>query len=168
MVIVLAATNTEALRAVVVPLALAGAAADFYGVAFVFFFSRQNSGGVDERGRAFSAKSAIVFAAMLTIVLLISKAADEWFGKSGVAVTALVTGFADTHSAAISVATLVGAGKLTPADAALPILLGLSANTVTKAVLTITHGRPWLRFAGPSGIGSSDLDRVVVVAILNP
>jgi uncharacterized membrane protein (DUF4010 family) len=38
-----------------------------------FFASRQNSGGVDEHGRAFSAKSAIVFAAMLMIVLLIQK-----------------------------------------------------------------------------------------------
>jgi uncharacterized membrane protein (DUF4010 family) len=52
----------------------------------------------------------------------------------------MVAGFADTHSAAISVATLAVAGKMTPTDAALPILLALTANTITKAVLTITAG----------------------------
>ena len=140
MVVVLAATNIEVLRAVVVPLALAGAAADFYGVAFAFLALRRESGGVDERGRAFSAKPAIIFAAMLTVILLASKAADKWFGTSGVAVAAMVAGFADTHSAAISVATLAVAGKMTPTDAALPILLALTANTITKAVLTITAG----------------------------
>jgi uncharacterized membrane protein (DUF4010 family) len=100
---------------------------------------------VNERGRAFSARSAIIFAAMLTVVLLVSKVADEWFGTSGVAVAAIVAGFADTHSAAISVATLVGAGKLTPTVAALPILLALSTNTITKAFLSIYAGG--LRFA---------------------
>lgn len=99
---------------------------------------------MNERGRAFSARSAIIFAAMLTVVLLVS-VADEWFGTSGVAVAAIVAGFADTHSAAISVATLVGAGKLTPTDAALPILLALSTNTITKAFLSIYAGG--LRFA---------------------
>jgi uncharacterized membrane protein (DUF4010 family) len=140
MVVVLAATNIEVLRAVVVPLAFAGAAADFYGVAFAFFALRQNSEGVEERGRAFSAKSAIVFGAMLTMILLVSKAADEWFGTSGVAISAMVAGFADTHSAAISVATLAVAGKMTPTETALPILLALSTNTITKAVLCLYSG----------------------------
>ncbi|MGA7657390.1 MAG: DUF4010 domain-containing protein [Methylocella sp.] len=140
MVVVLAATNIEVLRVVVVPLAFAGAAADFYGVAFAFFALRQNSEGVDERGRAFSAKSAIVFGAMLTMILLVSKAADEWFGTAGVAIAAMVAGFADTHSAAISVATLAVAGKMTPTETALPILLALSTNTITKAVLCLYSG----------------------------
>jgi len=140
MVVVLAATNMEVLRAVVVPLAFAGAAADFYGVAFAFFALRQNSEGVEERGRAFSAKSAIVFGAMLTMILLVSKASEEWFGASGVIVTTTLAGLVNVDPAAISVATLASAGKMTPTETALPILLALSANTITKAILCIYAG----------------------------
>jgi uncharacterized membrane protein (DUF4010 family) len=54
MVVVLAATNVEVLRAIVVPLAFAGATADFNGVAFAFVAMHQNSENMDERGCAFS------------------------------------------------------------------------------------------------------------------
>ena len=77
LVVVLAVTNKEVLRAVVVPLAFAGAAADFYGIAFAFLALRQNSGGVDEHGQAFSPWAATIFAAMLTAVLLASRAMNE-------------------------------------------------------------------------------------------
>jgi len=140
MVVMLAATNTEVLRAVVVPLAFAGAAADFYGIAFAFLVWRQNSGGMDERGRAFSAWTAIGFAAVLTVILLVSKAAEEWFGASGVIVTATLAGLVNVDPAVISVATLASAGKMTPTETALPILLALSANTITKAILCIYAG----------------------------
>jgi uncharacterized membrane protein (DUF4010 family) len=53
---------------------------------------------------------------------------------------AAVAGFADTHSAAISVASLVASGKLPPNDAVLPILAGLTTNTVSKMVLAISSG----------------------------
>ena len=68
----------------------------------------------------------------------------EQFGENGVIVAAAVAGFADTHSAAISVASLVASGKLTTSDALLPILAGLSTNTVSKDVLAATSGgRPF-------------------------
>jgi uncharacterized membrane protein (DUF4010 family) len=140
LVVVIAVTNKEVLRAVVVPLALAGAAADFYGIAFAFLASRQSSGGVDERGQAFSPWVATIFAAMLTAVLLASRAMNEWLGASGVAATAALAGLVSVDPAAISVATMARAGKIATSDAALPILIALSANTITKAILTITAG----------------------------
>jgi uncharacterized membrane protein (DUF4010 family) len=57
-----------------------------------------------------------------------------------VIVAAAVAGFADTHSAAFSVASLVAAGKLKAADAIFPCLAGLTTNTITKALLAITAG----------------------------
>lgn len=140
LVVVLAVTNTEVLRAVAVPLAFAAAAADFYGVAFAYFALRQNSGGVDERGRAFNPWSAVVFVAMLTAVLLASRAMNEWFGASGVVAAAALAGLASVDPAAISVATLASAGKMTASGAALLVLLALSTNTITKAVLCIYAG----------------------------
>jgi uncharacterized membrane protein (DUF4010 family) len=52
----------------------------------------------------------------------------------------VVAGFADTHAAALSVASLVAAGKMSARDALIPCLAGLTTNTVTKAVLAITGG----------------------------
>jgi len=48
--------------------------------------------------------------------------------------------FADTHSAAVSVASLVTSGKLSAQESALPILAGLTTNTVTKMVVAFSSG----------------------------
>jgi uncharacterized membrane protein (DUF4010 family) len=65
---------------------------------------------------------------------------QDWFGENGIILAAALAGFADTHSAAIAVASLVATGKLSAADAALPILAGLSTNTISKLVLAGTSG----------------------------
>jgi uncharacterized membrane protein (DUF4010 family) len=122
------------------PLAFAGAAADFYGIAFGLLALRQASGRVDERGQAFSPWAAASFAAMLTAVLLASRTMNEWLGAAGVVATAAVAGLASVDPAAISVATLAGAGKITVTSAVFPILVALTANTITKAVLTMITG----------------------------
>jgi uncharacterized membrane protein (DUF4010 family) len=97
-------------------------------------------GGVDAHGQAFSPWAATIFAAMLTAVLFASRAMKKWLGPSGVAATAASAGVASVGPAAISVATLAGAGKITTTKAVLPILIALTTNAITKAVLTITSG----------------------------
>jgi len=90
---------------------------------------------------------------------------NEWLGASGVAATAALAGLASVDLAAISVATLAGAGKITTTKAA------AYDKRDHQGRLDDHLGRPWLRFAGHSGFGSCDhgrLDRVVVMAVLNP
>ena len=53
---------------------------------------------------------------------------------------AALAGFVDTHSAAISVASLVASGKMSAADAVFPILAGLSTNTISKIFLAGVSG----------------------------
>ncbi len=65
---------------------------------------------------------------------------NAWFGAKGVVATAAIAGLASVDPAAISVATLASAGKLTSAEAGVPILVALSANTITKAVLCLSAG----------------------------
>ncbi len=55
-------------------------------------------------------------------------------------VAATAGGFADTHSPAVSVASLVSAGTLRVSEGVFPILAALSTNTITKIVLAITSG----------------------------
>jgi uncharacterized membrane protein (DUF4010 family) len=100
----------------------------------------QNLEGVDERGQAFSPWTAAAFAAILAALLLITKAMHKWFGASGVVAAAAVAGLANTSAAAVSVATLAGAGKIAATEAAFSILIALSTNTIIKAVLAFTVG----------------------------
>lgn len=74
------------------------------------------------------------------MVLLLSATLNAWFGESGVLAAAAVAGFVDTHSAAVSVASLVAANKMSAREAVVPILAGLTTNTVSKVVFASVAG----------------------------
>jgi uncharacterized membrane protein (DUF4010 family) len=142
MALVLAATSMTTLRTLSVPLICAGMAAVLYGTIFTIGVLQQKTENEAQRGRAFSLSTAVIFALTLSGILVASAALREWFGERGIIVAAALAGFVDTHSAAISVASLVASGKMTAADAVLPILAGLSTNTMSKMFLAgISGGR---------------------------
>ncbi len=144
--ILIAVTDLAAFRALLIPLVFSGAAAVAYGGAFTLWALQADSGKVEEtQGSAFSLRTALIFAAILAGVLLIAAALQDWMGEAGVILAAGAAGFADTHAPAISVASLVADGRLTPAAAVTPILAAFSTNTVTKIVFAFTAGGP--RFA---------------------
>jgi uncharacterized membrane protein (DUF4010 family) len=140
MAIVLGTTSLPTLYSLAVPLVCAGVAAIIYGAVFTLLALRQTSEPEIQSGHPFSLSTAFVFAATLSIVLIACAALRDQFGENGVIVAAAVAGFADTHSAAISVASLVASGKLTTSEALLPILAGLSTNTISKVLLAATSG----------------------------
>jgi len=111
-----------------------------YAALFMIKTARQKPEAAEDAGRAFNLMTALVFAATVSVILLASAAVNSWLGSAGLAVAAGLAGLADTHSAAISVASLVAAGKITASAAVLPILIGLTTNTITKAVVAITTG----------------------------
>lgn len=144
--ILIAVTDLAAFRALLIPLVFSGAAAIVYGGAFTLWALQADTGRVEEtQGSAFSLRTALIFAAILAGVLLIAAALQDWMGEAGVILAAGAAGFADTHAPAISVASLVADGRLTPAAAVTPILAAFSTNTVTKLVFAFTAGGP--RFA---------------------
>lgn len=138
--VLLAATSTATLLALAAPLACAGAAAILYGGVFTALALRHKIEQRDEPGRAFSLRSALLFAALLAAILLASAALQDWIGNAGVLVVAGLAGLADTHSAAISVASLVASDRLDAAGALVPVLAALTTNTVTKAIFAVTGG----------------------------
>jgi uncharacterized membrane protein (DUF4010 family) len=138
--IVLSATSLPTLRTLSISLASAGLTAVIYGTFFTILALRQKAGEEAESGRAFNFITALVFALTLSCIMVASAALQERFGENGIILAAALAGFVDTHSAAISVASLVASGKMTVADAVLPILAGLSTNTISKLVLASTSG----------------------------
>lgn len=140
MVVVVGATSVPALREIAPAMVAAGVAATAYGAVFALRAFRDGAEVEAAAGRAFEPKTAIIFAATVSVILLVSAALHDWLGNAGLALSTAVAGFADTHAAAISVASLVASGKLPAEDAVIPILAGLTTNSATKAVLAITSG----------------------------
>ena len=138
--LVLAVTSVTTLRTLSIPMICAGLAAAVYGAIFTVRALQQKTEIDAQSGRAFNLLTALIFALTLSSILVASAALREWFGETGIIVAAALAGFADTHSAAISVASLVTSGKMNAADAVFPILAGLSTNTLSKMFLASTSG----------------------------
>ena len=142
MAVVIAAVSPPTLRALFVPLICAGVVAVVYGAVFTIKTLRQKIDEAPEPGQAFSLSTAFLFALILSIVLVVAAALREWFGEAGTIAAAALAGLVDTHAAAISIASLVAAGQMSPADAVIPILAGISSNTISKLIFaTVSGGR---------------------------
>ena len=140
MALVLETTSQQTLLALWLPLTFAGVTALAYGIVITLIALRQKVPDSINLGQPFSLKTAVLFAATVSSFMLLAAVLNQWLGSEGVIVAAAIAGFADTHSAAVAVASLVAAGKLSANEAVLPILAGLTTNTITKAVLAILSG----------------------------
>ena len=138
--ILIAATNMPTLQALWLPLVFSGGAAVLYGGGFTLWALRQSAQNHEAQGNAFSLTTALTFAAILAVVLLAAAAAQDWFGEAGVLIAASAAGFADTHSAAVSVASLVSDGRIKPPQTIIPVLAAFTTNTVTKMAFAVTAG----------------------------
>ena len=138
--VVLAVTSWPAFSVLKISLIAAGLAAIIYGALFTFRNMRQGVPDSIQVGRVFSLKTTLIFAATIAVVQLVSAALAAKFGRTGVVAAAAAAGFADTHSPAVAVASLVASGKLSAQESLFPILAGLSTNTVTKIVVAISSG----------------------------
>lgn len=141
MAAVLAATSWPTLEAMALPLLLAGVVAVAYAARFTVGALREVSGTAPPPGEPFSLKAALLFAATLAAILVLAAGLRQWFGTPGAAIAAAVGGFVDTHSAAISVASLVAAAQLQPSDAVLPILAAFTTNTASKIAAATAAGQ---------------------------
>ena len=138
--LVVAATSMPTLFRMSGPLLLAGGTAAAYGAAFTLLAARNAGNDAAQTGGVFSLKAALAFGSILALILVISAGLQERFGGAGVLLATVVAGLVDTHAAAISVATLVASGKVTPQDAVVPILAGLTSNTLTKIIMAAISG----------------------------
>lgn len=98
-----------------------------------------------ERARAFRLRHALLFAAVMAAVLLLSASLQMWLGTAGVLVAAAVVALAELHAATVSIARLADAGGLGADAARLGLVALLGASAVAKTVIA------W--FAGGRGYG---------------
>lgn len=140
--IVVALIQPALLSALALPLTSGGLVACLYGLLFVLRRGPANDEGGEDVGRAFDLKTAAAFSALVSLVLLLSAGLNVWLGTRGMLLGAAVTGLVDAHATAASVASLLAAKKISIDQAVGPILLGLTTNTVMKAVVAFNSGGP--------------------------
>jgi uncharacterized membrane protein (DUF4010 family) len=138
--ILVAATSMETLKVLYLPLLFSGTAALLYGGVFTLWALRHTAEDHEPPGSAFSVRTALTFAAILAVVLVVAAAAQDWFGEAGVLVAAASAGFADTHSAAVSVAALVEEKRIAAPLSVIPILAAITTNTISKMIFAVSAG----------------------------
>jgi len=136
--VLVAAADPALLRALALPLAAGGGAALAYALVQTWRSPRVEA--TQPHGRAFKLTTALLFASLVTAISLVSSLASRWLGPAGAVAAAGVAALADAHSAAAAIASLSGNHQLRLFDAEVGVLLALSANTVTKAVVAVTSG----------------------------
>lgn len=115
-----------------------------YGLWFTWSAVRTTDAAHASSGSAFSIATALILAATLASMLVAAAFMREWLGQPGVIIGAALAGFADTHSAAVSVGSLTASGRLEPSAAVVPILAAMTCNAITKCALAISTGsRPF-------------------------
>jgi uncharacterized membrane protein (DUF4010 family) len=133
MALLLFTISQATLIAMAPALAAGGTVAAIYGLAFAVLGLSGTPAAASSPGRAFSIATAFGLATMMAVMLVAGAALKNWLGETGVLAGAAVAGFVDTHSAAISVASLAAAGKLTPTETVLPILATMTRTRLRRS-----------------------------------
>ncbi|MFP4155437.1 MAG: MgtC/SapB family protein [Halothiobacillaceae bacterium] len=87
----------------------------------------------------FELKPALIFGAMLAVIMLLSRALNEYFDETGVYLLALISGLADVDAIMLSLADMAG-DRISLETATLAVLIAASANSVVKAGLALGIG----------------------------
>ena len=138
--LLLAAIDHSTLRVMTMPLIFGGASIAIYGIVVTLSSFHKSPIELTKSTKSFSVKTALVLALVIAIVLIASAALKFWFGQAGLVFASAIAGMADAHAPTISIASLVAAGKLTPVNAAIPILVAFSVNSCSKAVVALLSG----------------------------
>ncbi len=97
-------------------------------------------------------KPALIFAALLAAIMLLSHVLREQFGDTGTYLLAAASGIADVDAITLSLADMAG-NDLRIGTATLALLIAAFMNTFVKALLAIGIGGSQLgRRAGAAGV----------------
>lgn len=93
-------------------------------------------------GRPFALMPALVLAAVISAVLVLSAWLTDLYGSAAVALISATSSLADFHASASAVSILVRTGDIAMSTAVFAIGMGLITNTVGKVVVATVGGGP--------------------------
>ncbi|MEX1037461.1 MAG: MgtC/SapB family protein [Acidimicrobiia bacterium] len=122
------------------PAIAAGALAGLGGSAYLYIRSGHHDGEVDdtEFKNPFLLRPALQFGLLYGVILIVSKAASEYFGDTGVYASAVMSGIADVDAITLSLSELsIGERAISNSTASNAIALAAATNTLVKGVLVL-------------------------------
>ena len=142
--IVVGALNIPLLRIVWLPITAAGVAGLLYGI-YLYFAPRLDDNEDVAVSNPFELGPAITFGLLYGVILLVSRAAQLYFGDAGVYLSSIVSGVADVDAITLSMTELSNNGTLDLITAARAITFAAMSNTVVKGGIVLSSGSPSLR-----------------------
>lgn len=88
----------------------------------------------------FQLRSAIQFAFLFALLLLVSKYANEHFGSEGLYVTAFLSGVMDVDAITVSMANLHRSGQISSEAASIAVTIAAMTNTLSKGMIVFIFG----------------------------
>ena len=140
-------TNLPLLRIVWLPIVAAGGAGLAYGVYLYFSEHTDEKGDVTATKNPFELGPAIQFGLLYGLILLIARAAEFYFGETGIYVSSILSGLADVDAITLSMSELSNTGNVELETAARAIVLATMSNTVVKGAFVLSSGSSALRRA---------------------
>lgn len=147
--ILVGTANPRLLAAIGWPLGAGGFVAAVYAVAQIWHARRAEVEAT--QGRAFQFSTALLFGVLVTAIGFVSTVARSWLGETATIAIAALTGFVDAHSSTAAMGSMSASGHIDQRVAVIAILLAVTTNSITKAVLAATSGPR--RFAKLVGVG---------------
>ncbi len=125
---------------------LAAAAVLALYAGFLFRRHRSDDNQEVQLVNPFELRPALTFGAIYALILLISRAAQLYFGNLGIYVSSVIAGLADVNAVTLSMADLSsGTGGLDLVVAARAVILAVLSNTVVRSVMVFVTGSGKLR-----------------------
>ena len=127
---------------------LAAGGAGLASALVLYFKQRSVDEEVTEFANPFELGPALQFGLLYGVILLVSSAAQTWFGDGGVYVSSILAGLTDVDAITLSMAELSQpGGSVEPALAARAVTLAAMSNTVVKGGIVLSVGGAELKRA---------------------
>lgn len=150
MLLLIAAISIDLLQLLAAPLVAGITATVAWSALWIWRDNTPRQNAQDSSASSINWRVAIGFALWTAVLLLAAAVARTWFGTAAVAAVTVLGAFADVHAATASIATQVARHTLQPSMAGALVMLALTANTLSKAVVTLGGGQA---FAGKVAVG---------------
>ncbi|CAJ0887488.1 hypothetical protein R20233_03242 [Ralstonia sp. LMG 32965] len=150
MLLLIAAINIDLLQLLVAPLVAGITVTVAWSALWIWRGNTPHQDAQDSSASSINWRVAIGFALWTAALLLAAAVARTWFGTAAVAAVTVLGAFADVHAATASIATQLAGQTLQRSTAGELVMLALTANTLSKAVVTLGGGHA---FAGKVTVG---------------
>jgi uncharacterized membrane protein (DUF4010 family) len=140
-------TNVPLLGMVWLPIVAAGGVGLAYGIYLYFSERTDEKGNISAAKNPFELGRAIQFGLLYGLILLVARAAEFYFGETGIYLSSILSGLADVDAITLSMSELSNTGNVELSTAARAIVLAVMSNTVVKGGIVLSGGSPALRRA---------------------